>query len=96
MFKVPYSLEVCNMMYAMVCKKPDIAHAVGRYMNNLGKEHQKVVKWILRYLRGTYTYALYFRGSYPTLQGYFDEEMEGNKASKRKTHGIPLLQVEHQ
>ena len=56
MSKVPYALAVGSLMYAMVCTRPDIAHAVGvvsRYMNNLGKEHWMAVKWILRYLRGT-------------------------------------------
>jgi hypothetical protein len=62
-------------MYAMVCTRPDIAHAVGvvsRYMNNPGKEHWEAVKWILKYLRGTTTHALCFGGSDTFLQGYFD------------------------
>ena len=52
MSRVPYSSAVGNLMYAMVCTRPDIAHAVGvvsRYMNNPGKEHWEAVKWILRY-----------------------------------------------
>jgi len=56
MYKVPYASTVGSLMYAMVCTKPDIAHAVGvvrRYMKNIGKEHWMAVKWILRYLRGT-------------------------------------------
>jgi hypothetical protein len=66
MSKVPYSSTVGSLMYAMVCTRPDIAHAVGvvsRYMNNPGKEHWEAVKWILRYLRGTATHALCFEGS---------------------------------
>ena len=66
MSRVPYSLAVGSLMYAMVCARPDIAHAVGvlsRYMNNLGKEHWEEIKWILRYLRGTVTHALCFGGS---------------------------------
>ena len=42
MSKVPYSLVVGSLVYAMVCKRLDIAHAVGivsRHMNNSGKEH---------------------------------------------------------
>jgi hypothetical protein len=56
MSRVPYSLAVGSLMYAMVCTRPDIAHAVGvvsMYMNNTGKEHWEAVKWILGYLRGT-------------------------------------------
>jgi len=40
MSKVPYSLAVGSLMYEMVCKRQDIAHAMGvvrRYMNNPGK-----------------------------------------------------------
>eukprot|EP00253_Pinus_taeda_P012960 PITA_12960 len=54
MSKVPYASAVGSLMYAMVCTRPDIAHAVGvvrRYMNNRGKEHWMAVKWILRYLK---------------------------------------------
>ena len=42
MSKVPYSNAVGSLMYAMVCTRPDISHAVGtvsRYMHNPGKEH---------------------------------------------------------
>jgi hypothetical protein len=66
MSRVPYSLAVGSLMYAMVCTRPDIEHVVGvvrRYINNLGKEHWEVVKWILKYLRGTTTHALCFGGS---------------------------------
>ena len=65
MSKVPYASVVGSLMYAMVCTRLDITHAVGvvrRYMKNLGKEHWMVVKWILRYLRGTTNQALWFGG----------------------------------
>jgi hypothetical protein len=32
-------------------------------MNNISKEHWEVVKWILRYLRGSSTHALCYGGS---------------------------------
>lgn len=54
--KVPYSSAIGSLMYAMVCIRPDISHVVevvSRFMNNPSKEHWSVVKWILRYLRGT-------------------------------------------
>jgi hypothetical protein len=88
MSRVPYSSTVGSLMYAMVCTRPDIAHAVGvvrRYMNNPGKEHWEAVKWILRYLRGTATHALCFGGSDIVLQGYVDSDMAGDKDSRRST-----------
>ena len=39
MSRVPYSSVVGSLMYAMVCSCPDLAYAVNRYMEKLGKEH---------------------------------------------------------
>jgi len=42
MSKVPYSSVVRSLMYAMICTRPNIAHAVGvvsRFLSNPGEEH---------------------------------------------------------
>ena len=70
---VPYASAVGSLMYAMVCTRPDIAHAVrvvNRYMVNLGKEHWEAVKWLLRYLRGTSSTSLCFGKGNVTLQRF--------------------------
>jgi hypothetical protein len=54
-------------------------------MKNPSKEHWEVVKWILRYLRGTTTHALCFGGSNTVLHGYGDSYMSGDKDSRRIT-----------
>ena len=75
MSKVPYASIVGSLMYAMVCTRPDIAHAMGvvsRYMSHLGIEHWNVVKWILKYLRGKTSKCLHFGGSTTNLQGCVD------------------------
>ena len=90
MSKVPYSLTIVNLMYAMVCTRPDITHVVGvvsKNMNNLGKENWKAVQWILKYLRGTTSHAFCFGGSDIVLQGYVDADMAGDKDSRRSTIG---------
>ena len=90
MTKVPYASVVGSLMYAMVCTRLDIAHAVGfvsRYMNNLGKEHWMAVKWILKYLRGTTNKALCFGGSNISLQGYVDVDMAGDRDNRRSKTG---------
>lgn len=46
MSSVPYSSKVSSIMYAMVCTRPDIAHAlsvVSRYMSNPGKNYWEAV-----------------------------------------------------
>ena len=65
MSHVPYTSVVGSLMYAMVCTRPGIAHAVGvfsRYMLELGKEHWTVVKRVFRYLCGTTDHAIYYQG----------------------------------
>ena len=45
--KVPYASAVGCLMYAIVCTKPDLAHAVStvsKYMANPGRKHWNVVK----------------------------------------------------
>jgi Reverse transcriptase (RNA-dependent DNA polymerase) len=63
MRNVPYASAVGSLIYAMVCTRSDIAHAVGvvsRFLSNPGKAHWNVVKWILRYLRGTTNHCICF------------------------------------
>ncbi|RDX67832.1 hypothetical protein CR513_53246, partial [Mucuna pruriens] len=87
---VPYASTVGSLMYAMVCIRPDIAHAVGiasRFLSNLGREHWNAVKWILRYLHGTSDLRLCFGGDKPTLVGYLDLDMVGDIDSRKSTSG---------
>ena len=66
MSKVPYASAVGSLMYTMVCTKPDIAYVVGvvsKYMADPGREHWEVVKWLLRYLKCSFSVRLCFRKS---------------------------------
>ena len=88
MAKVPYAFAIGSLMYTMVCTRLDIAHAMGvvsRYMSNSGKQHQKVVKWVLRYLKGTAELTLCFRKSNLGLQGYVDADMVGDIENRKST-----------
>src|ERR1044072_7681243 len=88
MQRVPYASDVGSLMYAMVCTRPDIAHAVGtvsRFLSNPGREHWNAVKWILRYLCGTASLRLCFRGDMPTLVRYTDSDMAGDIDSRKST-----------
>jgi hypothetical protein len=65
MSHVLYVSAVGSLMYAMVCTRPNIAHAVGvlsRYMSKPGKEHWTIVKRVFRYLHGTTSYGLCYQG----------------------------------
>ena len=65
MSRVPYSSAVGSLMYAMMCTRPDICYAVGqvsRFQSDPGPKHWMAVKRILRFLKGTSGYVLYYRG----------------------------------
>ena len=86
MKKVSYTSVVGSLMYAMVCTRPDIAHAVGvvsRFLSNPGKEHWHAVKWILRYLRGTSKICLRFGDGKLVLCGYTDADMAGDVDTRK-------------
>jgi hypothetical protein len=64
MYCVPYVSEVDNLMYVMVCTRPDIAHVVGflnRYISKPGKEHWTTVKMVFGYLHGTSSYGFFYQ-----------------------------------
>lgn len=90
MKKVPYASAVGSLMYAMVCTRPDIAHAVGvviRFLSNLGREHWNAVKWVMRYLCGTSSLSLCFGTGKPILCGHTYSDMAGDVDTRKSTSG---------
>ncbi|GKF51384.1 hypothetical protein Tco_0147851 [Tanacetum coccineum] len=65
-------------MYAMVCTRTDLAHAVGVVSR---------FKWIFRYLRGTSKLGITFGNGKPMLVGYTDSDLAGNKDNIKSTSG---------
>ena len=63
---VPYASAVGSLQYAQVCTRPDLSFVtgvLGRYQSNPGIEHWKMVKKVLRYVRGTTGLMLIYRKS---------------------------------
>ncbi|KAH9648710.1 reverse transcriptase Ty1/copia-type domain-containing protein [Citrus sinensis] len=95
MIKVPYASVVGCMMYAMVLTRPDLTHAlsvVSRFMASPDKEHWKVVKWVLRYLKGTHGYGLVYGKSSRKevgLCGFVDSDF-ARDLDKRSSSAIYL------
>ena len=90
MKNIPYSSAVGSLMYAMVCTRPDIAHAVSmvsRYLSNPGRHHWEAVKWIMRYLRGTTDLRLTLGCEKPTLVGFTDSDLAGSLDDRKSTSG---------
>eukprot|EP00253_Pinus_taeda_P003596 PITA_03596 len=95
MSRVPYASAVGSLMYAMVCTRPDIAHAVGvlsGFMSKPGKEHWIVVKRVFRYLHGTSDYGLCYQGrpgldKVLDIRGFVDADWVVDLDQRRSTSG---------
>ncbi|GJT41413.1 hypothetical protein Tco_0941278 [Tanacetum coccineum] len=90
MSRVPYASAVGSLMFAMICTRPDIAHAVGvvsRYMAEPGRGHWDAVKRILRYIKGTSDVALCFGDSDLIVKGYVDSDYAGDLDGSKSTTG---------
>ena len=60
---VPYLSAIGALMYLTNCTRPDIAFAVNllaRHSSTPAKRHWNGVKHLLRYLKGTIDFGLYF------------------------------------
>jgi hypothetical protein len=95
MSHVPCANVVGSLMYAMVCIRPNIAHAVGvlsEYMSKLGKEHWTTVKSVFRYLCGTTSYGLCYQGRLGfhrvlDIHGFVDADWDRDMDRIRSTSG---------
>ncbi|KAL6342944.1 hypothetical protein AAG906_016964 [Vitis piasezkii] len=95
MDKIPYACAVGSIMYTQVCTRLDIAYMVGmlgRYQSNLGIDHWKVVKKVLRYLQGTKDYMLtYRRTNNLEIIGYSDSDYADYKDTRKSSSGYILM-----
>nr|GEX38520.1 Gag-Pol polyprotein [Tanacetum cinerariifolium] len=81
MSRVLYASGVRSLMFAVICTRPDITHAVGvvsRYMAKPDREHWEAVKRIRRYVIGTSDVALCFGDSDLIVKGYVDSDYAGD------------------
>lgn len=78
-----------------VATRPDIAHAVGivsRYLENSTIVHESAAKRILRYLKGTINFGIYFHSSsFKDLVGFSDADYAGDLETRRSTSGFIFM-----
>ena len=92
---VPYALAVRSLQYAQVCTLPDLTFVIGllsRFQSNLGTEHWKLVKKVLRYLQGTKSLMMTYRRSDSLhIVGYSDSGYAGD--DRKSTSGYVFTLV---
>lgn len=79
-----------SLMYIMLGTRGDIAYAVStasRYLANPGPQHMKLAPRILRYLKGTRTLQLTYKGHLQMLRGFTDADWAGCRDTRRSTAG---------
>ena len=82
MSRIPYASAIGSIMYAMLCTRLDVAHALSmtsRFQQDPGENHWTAVKNILKYLRRTRDYFLVYGGeSELVVTGYTDAAFQTN------------------
>ena len=83
-----YQSLIGSLTYASIATRPDISSAVSilsQFMSKPGKEHWAGVKHILRYVKGSLNYGLYYTAtSHKKIQlnGYADADWAGDQCTR--------------
>ena len=81
---------VGNLMY-LTSTRPDIMYAVSlvsRFMQKPYSNHWEAAKRILRYVKGTINYGIFYKANVPVnLIGYTDSDLAGSTDDSRSTSG---------
>ncbi|PNX67455.1 copia-type polyprotein, partial [Trifolium pratense] len=89
-----YKQMVGCLMY-LLATRPDLAFSVclvARYMERPTEIHMAAVKRILRYLKGTVSYGLWYeRGKGDELVGWSDSDYAGDIDDRRSTFGYVFM-----
>ncbi len=95
MDKIPYASAIGSIMYAMLCTRPDVAHAISltsRYQSDPGSEHWISVKNILKYLRRTKDMFLIYGGEEELVaKCYVDASFDTDLDDSKSQFGYYLL-----
>ncbi|XP_062104529.1 secreted RxLR effector protein 161-like [Humulus lupulus] len=86
MDNLPYSSAVGSIMYAMIGTRPDIAYGVSlisRFMSKPARSHWQVVKWLLRYLKGSSELGLEYKRGEKQVIGYCDSDYAADLDKRR-------------
>ncbi|XP_070675335.1 uncharacterized mitochondrial protein AtMg00810-like [Malus domestica] len=86
--------SVVGALQYLTFTRPDIVFSVNQacqYMHNPMVSHVIAVKQIIRYLKGTSTYGIYFKPGPMHLQAYRDADWAGDPNDRRLTSGFVVF-----
>ena len=95
MSNIPYASTIGSIMYAMLCPRPDVAHALSltsRYQSDPGVEHWTAVKNILKYLNRTKDMFLVYGGDEElAVKGYVDASFNTDIDDSKSQSGYVFI-----
>ena len=91
MSKIPYASAIGSIIYAMLCTRLDVAHALSltsRFQQDPGEKHWTTVKEILKYLRRTNRLFLVYGGEEELIvNGYSDDAFQTDVEDSKSQSG---------
>ncbi|XP_052189939.1 secreted RxLR effector protein 161-like [Diospyros lotus] len=90
MASIPYASAIGSIMYAMLCTRPDVAHALSvtsRYQSNPSEEHWIAVKGVLKYLRRTKDTFMVYGGGELKLECFTDSSFQSDVDDSKSVSG---------
>lgn len=92
--KTHFKQIVGSLMY-LTATRPDVMFVVGlisRYMENPTELHLQVAKRVLRYLKGTLDFGIFYKkGGIDELVAYTDSDYAGDLEDRKSTSGYVFL-----
>lgn len=88
--KLPYKELLGSLMYIMMGSRPDICFSVsyfGKFQDCATDEHFKHLLRVLKYLKSTINYKLYFCRSDKNLVGYSDADWANDNFDRKSVSG---------
>ncbi|GKV33750.1 hypothetical protein SLEP1_g42213 [Rubroshorea leprosula] len=86
-----YFKQIVGSLRYLTCTRPDISYGVGlisRFLENPQQSHMQVAKRIMRYLKGTLNYGLFYSSTDNcAIIGYSDSDWAGDLDDRKGTFG---------
>ena len=87
---IPYASVVGSIMYVITCTRSNIVYSldvVSRYQSNPDKNHWKIMKTIIKYLRNTKDQWLIYGDTDLKLMGYTDSSFQSDHDDSKSMSG---------
>jgi len=87
---LPFQNIIGSLMYLAVWTRPDISYStsfLSQFNTCYDEEHYKAAKRVLRYLKGTMDYCLFFSNDQLDLEGFVDADWGGDISDRKSYTG---------